>query len=227
MRQIIAFLSKAKHYNKSLTLVIVLLITACSLEPRVLFNVTDTDFSKGYRMHEQQVTIDDMALFHGHLCDGLVVGALAMEQVMKQMYPNEAIDRTNLRVVSAPSPCLTDVAIYLTGGRYQFNTFYVDDNPGGIYIVQRIDDGRTFRVGMKPGVKPSEIDSLGALAVQRKLSPEELDYLKALEDDFTEFLLQSDAAELFDVEVLPDFQWQPHLRGGGLKTDVLNKKVEG
>lgn len=96
---------------------------AYSSEPAVLFTVTDTDFSKGYRMHEQQVTLDDLARFHGHLCDGLVVGALAMDQVMKQMYPNEAIDRTNLRVVSAPSPCLTDVAIYLTGGRYQFNSF--------------------------------------------------------------------------------------------------------
>lgn len=223
MNPMLTFFSKNRNHKILSLGILAFMIAACSQEPRVLFTVTDTDFSKGYRMHEQQVTIDDLALFHGHLCDGLVVGALAMEQVMQQMYPNEAIDRTNLRVVSAPSPCLTDVAIYLTGGRYQFNTFYVDDNPGGIYIVQRIDDGRTYRVGMKSGVKPSEIDSLGALAVQRKLSHTELDRLKALEDDFTEFLLQSDAAELFDVEVVSDFKWQPHLRRDFLKTDVLNK----
>lgn len=196
---------------------------ACSSEPAVLFTVTDTDFSKGYRMHEQQVTLDDLARFHGHLCDGLVVGALAMDQVMKQMYPNEAIDRTNLRVVSAPSPCLTDVAIYLTGGRYQFNSFYVDSDPGGIYVVQRIDNGESFRVRMREGVKPSEIDSLGALAVLRKLSPAELDHLKALEDDFTDFLLASKPEDLFIVEPLADFTWQPRLKNDFIKTDVLNK----
>ncbi len=196
---------------------------ACSSEPTVLFTVTDTDFSKGYRMHEQQVTLDDLARFHGHLCDGLVVGALAMDQVMKQMYPNEAIDRTNLRVVSAPSPCLTDVAIYLTGGRYQFNSFYVDSDPGGIYVVQRIDNGESFRVRMREGIKPSEIDSLGALAVLRKLSPAELDHLKALEDDFTDFLLASKPEDLFIVEPLDDFTWQPRLKNDFIKTDVLNK----
>lgn len=203
-----------------------ILISACSSEPSVVFTVTDTDFSKGYRMHEQQVTLEDLARFHGHLCDGLVVGALAMEKVMKQIYPNEAIDRTNLRVVSAPSPCLTDVAIYLSGGRYQFDTFYVDDNPGGIYIVQRIDDGRSYRVAMKPGIKPAEIDRMGALAVQRKLTSTELDQLKALEDSFTAFLLQSNSDELFTVTELQDYNWTPHLQSDFLKTDVLNKETK-
>lgn len=203
-----------------------ILISACSSEPSVVFTVTDTDFSKGYRMHEQQVTLEDLARFHGHLCDGLVVGALAMEKVMKQIYPNEAIDRTNLRVVSAPSPCLTDVAIYLSGGRYQFDTFYVDNNPGGIYIVQRIDDGRSYRVAMKPGIKPAEIDSMGALAVQRKLTSTELDQLKALEDLFTAFLLQSNSDELFTITELQDYNWRPHLQSNFLKTDVLNKETK-
>jgi acetolactate decarboxylase len=36
--------------------------------------VMDTDFSKGRLTHQQTITLDDAAKFHGHLCDGLVVG---------------------------------------------------------------------------------------------------------------------------------------------------------
>lgn len=99
----------------------------------------------------------------------------------------------------------------------------MDSDPGGIYVVQRIDNGESFRVRMREGVKPSEIDSLGALAVLRKLSPAELDHLKALEDDFTDFLLASKPEDLFIVEPLDDFTWQPRLKNDFIKTDVLNK----
>lgn len=75
------------------------------------FETIDTDFSKGRLNHKQTITINDLEKFHGHLCDGLVVGALAVQEAMKELYPNEPIDRTNLRIVSKPSPCLTDVAI--------------------------------------------------------------------------------------------------------------------
>lgn len=75
------------------------------------FETIDTDFSKGRLKHKQIITINDLEKFHGHLCDGLVVGALAVQEAMKKLYSNEPIDRTNLRIVSKPSPCLTDVAI--------------------------------------------------------------------------------------------------------------------
>jgi formylmethanofuran dehydrogenase subunit E len=123
------------------------------------FETIDTDFSKGRLNHKQTITINDLEKFHGHLCDGLVVGSLAMQEAMKILYPNQPIDRTNLRIVSKPSPCLTDVAIYLTGGRYQFNTFNVDTDFEGLYIIQRIDNLKTVSVSLNNGVKPTEIDS--------------------------------------------------------------------
>ncbi|WP_019598087.1 acetolactate decarboxylase [Rhodonellum psychrophilum] len=73
---------------------------------KLSFNTIDTDFSKGRLTNEQNITISDLEKFHGHLCDGLVVGALAMQQAMTVLYPNQPIDRTNLRIVSKPSPCL-------------------------------------------------------------------------------------------------------------------------
>lgn len=104
----------------------------------------DTDFSKGRLNHEQTITLEDTARFHGHLCDGLVVGFLGLKEALLQLYPNGIIDRTNTRIVSKSSPCITDIAIYLTRGRYQFNTFYVDDSISYPYIVQRTDNGLTI-----------------------------------------------------------------------------------
>jgi acetolactate decarboxylase len=189
------------------------------------FETIDTDFSKGRLNHKQTITINDLEKFHGHLCDGLVVGALAMQEAMKELYPNQPIDRTNLRIVSKPSPCLTDVAIYLTGGRYQFNTFYVDTAFEGLYIIQRIDNLKTISVSLKKGVKPTAIDSLGNFAIQQKLSPCEIDHLQKLEDDFTQTLIQSDPTKLFTVKEIQHFKWNPKTKNDYLKTDIINKNL--
>ncbi len=189
------------------------------------FETIDTDFSKGRLNHKQTITIHDIEKFHGHLCDGLVVGALAMQEAMKELYPNQPIDRTNLRIVSKPSPCLTDVAIYLTGGRYQFNTFYVDADFEGLYILQRIDNLKTVSVSLNNGVKPTAIDSLGNIAIQQNLSPCDIDHLRKLEDNFTKTLIQSDPTKLFTVKEILNFQWNPKIKNDYLKTDILNKNL--
>jgi acetolactate decarboxylase len=189
------------------------------------FDTIDTDFSKGRLNHKQTITIKDLEKFHGHLCDGLVVGSLAMQEAMKELYPDQSIDRTNLRIVSKPSPCLTDVAIYLTGGRYQFNTFYVDTEFEGLYIIQRIDDLKTVSVSLNDGVKPTSIDSLGNIAIQQNLSPCDIDYLRKLEDDFTQTLIQSAPTTLFTVKEIQNFEWNPKTKNDYLKTDILNKNL--
>jgi len=188
-----------------------------------VFEVVDTDFSKGRLGHHQQVTLTDLERFHGHLCDGLVVGAQALEVTLPLLFPEGIVDRTDLRIISAPSPCITDVAIYVTGGRYQFNTFYVYNALGALYHVQRISTGKAFAVRLKAGVKPSAIDSLGALAVQRRLSACGIDSLRVMEDAFTDLLLRTDPKQHFEVDELPDFVWSPLLRNDFVKTDVLNR----
>lgn len=189
------------------------------------FETIDTDFSKGRLKHKQTITIKNLEKFHGHLCDGLVVGALAIQEAMNELYPNQPIDRTNLRIISKPSPCLTDVAIYLTGGRYQFNTFYVDTEFEGLYIIQRIDNLKTVSVSLNNGVKPTAIDSLGNIAIQQNLSPCHIDYLRKLEDDFTQSLIHSDPGRLFTTKEMPSFEWNPKTKNDYLKTDILNKNV--
>jgi formylmethanofuran dehydrogenase subunit E len=203
-----------------------LLFASCSHSDKFpVFETIDTDFSKGRLNHKQIITMDDLEKFHGHLCDGLVVGALAMQEAVKVLYPNQPIDRTNLRIVSKPSPCLTDVAIYLTGGRYQFNTFYIDTAFDGLFIIQRIDALKTVSVSLNKGVKPALIDSLGNIAIQQNLSPCYLDTLKQLEDDFTKTLIQSDPSNLFTVREIQNFEWKPKTKNDYLKTDILNKHL--
>lgn len=207
-------------------LVILFAFASCNTSDKFPeFETIDTDFSKGRLNHKQKITINDLEKFHGHLCDGLVIGALAVQEAMKELYPNEPIDRTNLRIVSKPSPCLTDVAIYLTGGRYQFNTFYVDTDFEGLYIIQRIDDLKTVSVSLNKGVKPTAIDSLGNIAIQQNLSPCDIDHLRKLEDDFTQALIHSDPTKIFTVKEIQNFEWNPTTKNDYLKTDILNKSL--
>lgn len=209
---------------KYFLLAFITFLSACTSSKHISFTTIDTDFSKGRLTHKQTIAMKDLEKFHGHLCDGLVVGALAMQQALKELYPNQSIDRTNLRIVSKPSPCLTDVAIYLTGGRYQFNTFYVDTTFAGLYIVQRIDNNQTVSVLLNNGVKPTAIDSLGNLATQQKLSPCGIDSLEKLESNFTKQLYKSDPESIFTVTKINTFTWHPNFKSTFIKTDILNRE---
>jgi acetolactate decarboxylase len=187
--------------------------------------VVDTDFSKGRLGHEQVVTLNDLITFHGHWCDGLVVGALGLGEALKELYPNTLIDRTDLRIISRSSPCLTDVAVMLTGGRAQFGTFQVSDTIPGLYLVQRISDRRAFSVKLRPGVKPAAIDSLSRFAVAGTLSPCGLDSLQAIEEQFGADLLAQDPKTTYTVEELTAFEWPASTFPTYTKIDILNKNA--
>ncbi|QNK78034.1 formylmethanofuran dehydrogenase subunit E family protein [Winogradskyella undariae] len=186
--------------------------------------VLDTDFSKGRLTLEHDINLQDLEHFHGHLCDGLVQGFLGIKAGMYVLYPNGIIDRTNTRIVSKSSPCLTDAAIYLTGGRYQYNSFYVDNTiTNGFYIMQRIDNLKTVKIQMNLGVKPPEIDIMGAKAIKGTLSSCDLEILKALENQFAQHLLNTDSKTNFTVTELTNFKWNPLVKHDYTKTDILNK----
>lgn len=191
--------------------------------PPQYIQVNDTDFSKGRLGNIQHIDLQDIVKLHGHLCDGLVVGYQGLNEALKILYPDGIIDRTNTRIVSKPSPCLTDIALYMTGGRYQFNTFYVSKDIESLFIVQRIDNGLTVAVSLNQGIKPTEIDRLGKLAEKGELDACNLDNLKKLEDDFSAFLLKNDPAQYFTVKVITGFKWKPKLQNTFIKTDILNK----
>ncbi len=215
-----------KRILKIILLVLSVTLLSCSTSRKISFTTIDTDFSKGRLNYIQKITLKDLTKFHGHLCDGLVEGALSLQLAMKELFSNQPIDRTNLRIVSKPSPCLTDVAIYLTGGRYQFNSFYVDTVFKGLYIIQRIDNKKTVVVSRNENVKPTAIDSLGLLATKQLLTPCGLDSLKILENNYAIYLLKHKPEELFTVTLVDNFIWHPALNNNFIKTDILNKKIK-
>lgn len=207
---------------KQFFLLLLLAFAACQNNHQIV-KVNDTDFSKGRLGNIGSIELQDVAKFHGHLCDGLVVGWLGLNEALKTLYPEGVIDRTNTRIVSKPSPCLTDVAVYLTGARFQFNTFYVSKEISGLFVIQRIDDSKAVSVSLKKGVKPLEIDQLGTLAEEGKLDPCELDKLKKLEDTFLKTLLKANPSDIFEIQEIFDFEWKPELKSDYVKTDILNK----
>jgi acetolactate decarboxylase len=202
---------------------ILILPVAYSQNPSI--KVIDTDFSKGRLTHQQTITLQDAEKLHGHLCDGLVVGFLGLKEGLYSLYPDSIIDRTNTRIVSKSSPCLTDIAVFLTGGRYQFNTFYVNDSLPYMFVVQRIDNGKAVGIKLKPGIKPSRIDEMGNKAVHQLLSSCELDELKQLEQNFSNQLLSTPPTSAFTIVPIPNFEWQPQPNHHFIKTDIINKAV--
>lgn len=215
------------------SLILISILFACN-KPKTIANhtnktlpsikVIDTDFSKGRLNLKHTLTLNDLEKFHGHLCDGLVVGFLGIQQGLKALYANGVIDRTNTRIVSKSSPCLTDVAVYVTGGRFQFNSFYVDNNiKNGFYIIQRKDNGKAVKVQLNKGIKPKDINILGAKAIKGELSACDLNKLKTMEDNFAKKLLSSNAQNNFTVTTITNFKWRPILKNDYLKTDIINK----
>ncbi len=188
--------------------------------------VIDTDFSKGQLTNIQEIKYDDLVKFHGHSCDGLLEGMQALKVGLHMLYPDGIVDRTNTRIVSRSSPCLTDAAIYMTGGRYQYNTFYVSDSIPGMYIIQRIDNKRTVIVNRKEKVKPEIIDIMGKKAIAKELSYSQLRKLKRLEEDYSQKLKKSKPESNFIVRQLDNYKWAPVLNNSFIKTDVINKDVK-
>ena len=210
----------SKYY---LLLIGSLITVSISFSQQLTVKVLDTDFSKGRLKHLQAISLDDAAKFHGHLCDGLAVGFLGLREAAYKLYPDSIIDRTNTRVVSKSSPCITDIGIYLSGGRYQYNTFYVSDSIQYLYIVQRIDNGKAYGVKLKPGIKPAAIDSLGNIAAAGKLEACKIDNLKDLETAFLKELLTLSPSSIYIVEEIKGFEWKAPYSHPYIKSDIINK----
>ncbi len=211
--------------KKYISITILSIVITLNFSLAQSLKVNDTDFSKGRLGNIQNIQIEDVTKFHGHLCDGLVEGFIALQYGLYALFPDSIIDRTNLRIVSKSSPCLTDLAIYLTGARYQFGTFYVSNDFEGLYIVQRIDNQKTINIIRKPNIKPAIIDEMGSQAIKGKLSPCQLDTLKQLENEYMRFLQKNDPQTMFEIKKMLNFTWSPILKNDFVKTDILNKNA--
>jgi len=192
------------------------------------FRVRDTQSSHGrYAVGTKTIGVKDLVKFHGHACDGLFRGAFALAAALPILFPDGVIDRTDLRVLSRNSPCLGDVAAYLTGGRVRFNSQDVRNEPGVWFVAQRISTEKAVRVDENPTAYPSALSEEEAhLVATGSATPEQIDRLQAAQWTWVqEVLLKTPAERLYTVHD-ETMVWQdvPYDHRG-LRSDVLFKDV--
>jgi formylmethanofuran dehydrogenase subunit E len=192
------------------------------------FHVLDTESSHGrYAQGTKTLTLKDLVKFHGHACDGLFRGALALAEAFRVLFPSGIVDRTDLRGLSRNSPCLGDVLSYLTGARIRFGTQDVFAEEGVQFIVQRVSSGRTVRVRERPGIYPEALAAWekSLLSDPGAVTADAVGRLREAQWAWVrDVLLVHPADELYSVEEIAGFEWQaPPYERIGTRTDVLFK----
>ena len=196
------------------------------------FTVIDTRSAQG-RLdgRPKEVSVADLVLFHGHACDGLLRGMWAMRALADVAFPGRPFDRSDLLVVSKSSPCLGDVAAYLTGGRARFGTHRLDDTLGVGFRVQVLSTKEAWEVHEEPGFFPAHIaaweaallaDDLGAADKAELLAVHEA----AQWDWVRTALLPSAPADHYRAHRLDHLDAPPALLQAR-RTDTVNRAVAG
>ncbi|MEI8377533.1 MAG: formylmethanofuran dehydrogenase subunit E family protein [bacterium] len=191
--------------------------------------VLDTNSSLGrYSTYTKKIGLKDLALIHGHLCDGLVIAFVELKEVLKKLFPNGVIDRTDLRVVSKNGPCWVDAAAMMTGARINFGTLSIDKNVGNGFIVQKISTGETYQVKLKDGVFPVELAELEAkikseARAGKKVSDDDIQKLEAMANELSKKVLNTELDKLMEIKKIEDYKFKQNIEVG-VRTDIMNKK---
>lgn len=103
-----------------INLILLTLFVNLLLAQNSSIKLLDTDFSKGRLQNVQTIRLTDAVKLHRHLCDVLLVGFLGLKEGLYKLYSDNIINRSNNRIVNKPSPCLTNITIFMTRAKYQF-----------------------------------------------------------------------------------------------------------
>lgn len=192
--------------------------------------VLDTDSALGrYSLNTKEIGLKDLARMHGHLCDGLVIAFVQIKAVLNKLFPEGAIDRTDLRAVSKNGPCWVDTVAFMTGARINFQTLRIDNTVGDGFIIQKISTGETYQVSLKSGVFPAkqaELEAhIRASRTEGKLvTATEINELERQSDQLSRKMLTTPPSALLDVRPLPNYRFVPMDLFGG-RGDIVNKDM--
>ncbi|HSA07367.1 MAG TPA: formylmethanofuran dehydrogenase subunit E family protein [Candidatus Gastranaerophilales bacterium] len=192
--------------------------------------VMDTESALGrYALKTKEITLKDLALIHGHLCDGLVISYIQIKAVLEKLFPDGIVDRTDLRAVSKNGPCWVDAISTLTGTRTNFGTLSIQPEIGDGFIIQRISTGESYSVHLKNGLFPKELTELEnkirkAGAEKTGVNPEDIDKVEKMANNLSRKLLNSMPEEILDIKKIDkykfEFKFETAKRG-----DIINKDV--
>ncbi len=198
--------------------------------PLPTFEVLDTRSAQGrLDTRVKTVKVADLVLAHGHACDGLLRGVWAMRALADVAFGDTPIDRSDLLVVSKNSPCLGDVAAYLTGGRARFGTHRLDDTLGVGFQLQQLSTGRAWEVREEPGFFPATIIAWEAALLRGELSESDMRELLAVHeaaqwDWVRDVLLPSAPSDHYRARKL-DYLKLPAPLHEARRTDTVNRLV--
>jgi len=193
-------------------------------------SVLDTDSALGrYSLKTKEVGLKDLARFHGHLCDGLVIAFIEVRAALEKLFPDGVVDRTDLRAVSKNGPCIIDAVMYLTGARVSFQTLRIDNSIGEGFIIQRISTGQTYQVYLRPGVFPAEQASLEeAIREKRRkglmVMAQEINRVEEMANSLIKKILSTPPEELLEIRSVAGYIFRP-FDFIGERGDVINKTM--
>lgn len=193
--------------------------------------VLDTQSALGtYAAKTKALSLIDLVRAHGHLCDGLVISYVEIKTVLKKLFPNGIIDRTDLRVVSKNGPCWVDTAALMTGARTNFATLSIEAKIGDGFIIQKISTGEAFDVHLKPNIFPkkqAELEAKIRLAGKtgQKISLADIKQVEKMADELNKKLLNTHPSELLSITTLPDFHFECKFSTTS-RGDIMNKDVQ-
>jgi len=194
-------------------------------------NVKDTDSALGrYNIKTKTLDLKMLTKAHGHLCDGIVIAYVELSAVLKKLFPDGVVDRTDVRLVAKNSPCLVDAGALTTGARINFKTLSIDNGIGLGYIVQRISTGRAYEVHLKKGVFPEEHmrfeQHIRDLRKQGKsVDPEDIDKTEKMAIKLIKMMLTADPDTLLDMKELQNYQFIFCTKDFGKRSDIINKDM--
>ncbi len=192
--------------------------------------VRDTESALGrYDRFTKEVGLKDLARFHGHLCDGLVIAFVQIKAALEKLFPGGVVDRTDLRAVAKNGPCWVDAAMYLTGARINFQTLRIDNSVGDGFIIQRISNGEAWEVRLRPGVFPAEQAALeerirARRAAGQPVTADEIDEVERMAEQTSRRILTAPPASLLDLKSIPGYRFRPTDLFGE-RGDIINKHM--
>ena len=182
--------------------------------------VLDTESALGrYATKTKEISLKDLTLIHGHLCDGLVISYIEIKAVFRKLFPDGIIDRTDLRAVSKNGPCWVDAASIMTGARINFETLSIQPEIGNGFIIQKISTGEAYDVHLKDGIFPQELTLLETkIRTLRKQGKEvlleDIDKVEKLANDLSKKLLNTSPEEALDIKKLDDYEYKFSFKSG-------------
>ena len=192
--------------------------------------VLDTQSALGrYAQKTKEITLKDLALIHGHLCDGLVISYVEIKEVLKKLFPDGAVDRTDLRVVSKNGPCWVDVATMMTGARVNFKTLSIQPEIGDGFIIQKISTGEAYSVHLKNGIFPNEQAELEykIRSLKKEGKPvlaEDIDRVEKMHNELSKMLLNTHPDNLLDIKKLDNYNYTFNFETTN-RGDIINKNA--